>query len=169
MISVVSEMQNDVAKITMIIPALKDLLYKLDEIAELRSRGFVERTLRTLSNATGHFGLIDLNGRLIECTSDGRPIANSHDSHNRNLQLAAQPPRSRDDVRNVIGGLLRHSVFTDADPTDAAGRAQAAMSKINMILQEPEDENKPNVSSECRKRLCELAEMEAEALKAYLK
>ena len=169
MISVVSDMQNDVAKITTIIPAQKDLLYKLDAIAELRSRGFVEQNLRKFSIATRHFGLIDLNGELIECTSVGRPIANLQDLHNCSVQLATQPPRSRNDVRTVIGNLLRRSVNADAETTDAAGREQAAMSKINRILQEPEDENEPNISSECRKRLRELAEIEAEALKAYLK
>ena len=171
MTSQVSSVQNDVAKIISIIQTLKDRLYKLDAIAEERSHDFVERTLRKFSNATGHFGLIDLKGEFIECTSDGRPIAFSKDEQNRPVQLSeltSQPPRSYDDVRTVIADLLRHSLYVGAERSDAMWRAHATIAEINRILLNIDKVNEQNISPECTTRLRELAKSEAKALKAYV-
>ena len=162
-------MQDDVAKIETIILALKDRLYQLDAIAEERSHGFVERTLRKFSNATGHFGLIDLKGGLIECTSDWRPIPFPKDEQNRPVQLTAQQPRSINDVRAVIDDLLRGYVNADAGPTEAVERAQGDLLKIRTLLKQFEEDNCQNISLECTQRLRELAEIEADALDDYLK
>ena len=164
----ISELQNDVAKINTIIPALINNLCKLDAIAELWSPGFVEQTLRKFSDTTGHFGLIDLNGYLVECTSDRRLIVNPHDSHDRSVHLAALPPRSLDDVRIVVADLLRGSVYADVGPTEAVEKAQRDLLKIRTFLKQYKWDNYPNISPECTKRLRELAEIEEAALKAYL-
>ena len=103
--SLIVDLPKDVVAIDKISKSLQDQLLKLDVVVEQQSSGFVERNLLKISNATGHFGLIDLDGCLVECTSDGRLIANPHDSHNRSVQLAALPPRSLDDVPTCCAAL----------------------------------------------------------------
>ena len=74
------------------------------------------------SNATSHFGLVNIEGELIECSPDVRPIAIPQDAHNRSGQLATQPARSLDDVRTVVVNGLRRFVFVGVRSTDAATR-----------------------------------------------
>ena len=148
---------------------LRARLNELDAFAEKQSPGFVEQKLRKVSNATGHFGLIDLKGGLIECTSDWRPIAIPKDEQNRPVQLTAQPARSLNDVRTVVADLLRGSVYADASPTEAVEKAQGDLLKIRTLLKQFEEDNCPNISPECSQRLRELAEIEADALDDYLK
>ena len=150
-------------------------LYALDAVVERQSPGFVEEMLQMFSNSTGHVGLINIEGELLDCAPNGRPSAKPipHDAHNRSvqLQLATQPApaRSLDDVRTVVADLLRRSLYANAGPTEAAVRARAALSKIRMQLQQPEEETGPNISLERTRRLRQLAAIEAEALEAYLK
>ena len=143
-------------------------LCKLDAVAEQRSSGFVERNLRKFSNATSHYGLIDLNGEFIECTSDGRPIANPQNAYNRPEQLATQPARTLHGVRTVVADLLRGSAYSGAGQPDAAAKLQCNLSTIRTFLQQ-RVENHPNISRKWTLRLRELAEIEAAALNVYLK
>ena len=166
--SLIVDLPKDVVAIDKITKSLRDQLLKLDVVVEQQSSRFVERNLLKISNATGHFGLIDLNGCLVECTSDGRLIANPHDSHNRSVHLAALPPRSLDDVRTVVADLLRGSVYADVGPTEAVEKAQGDLLKIRTFLTQYKWDNNPNISPECTKRLRELAEIEADALNDYL-
>ena len=165
-------------KIDKIIDSLQTHLKKLDEFTELRSLGFVERNLRKFSNATGHYGVIDLKGEFIECTSDGRPLAIPTDAHNRFEQSSTQPARSLDDLRTVAADLLRSSVLPVDRPTEAAASALDALTKIRTLLPQREEnidrdisieEIEPNISFESARRLRNLAIIEADALEAYLK
>ena len=163
----IGQLANDVKEIHWLTSLLRLQLYKLDAVAEELSPGFVERNLQKFSNATGHFGLIDLNGEFIECTSDGRRRAITHDTHSPFVKTATQPARSLDDVRTVVANGLRRFVFLGVHPTVAAARARGFLTNIRAMLNQSKG-NQSNISKECTQRLCELAEIEAEALKAYL-
>ena len=124
----------------------------------------MERNLQKFSIATGHYGLIDLNGEFIECTPDGRLIAIPHDEHNHSVQ---QPARSLDVVRSVVADLLP-SAYADFNPNDAMMKAAAALWQIRNHLKKLAKPDNRNISSEWTLRLRTLAEIEAKALEAYL-
>ena len=83
-------------------------------------------------------------------------------------QLTAQPARSLYVVHTVVADMLRGFVFADAGPTEAVEKALDDLLKIRTLLQQFEEDNYPSISLECTQRLREFAEIEAEALKAYL-
>ena len=125
---------NNVAEIERINAFFWAQLYALDAVVERLLPGFVEENL----NATGHFGLINIEGELIECSPDVRSIAIPQDVYNRSGQLATQPARSLDDVRTVVANRLRRFVFVGVRPTDAATRARDVLTNIRTILKQPE-------------------------------
>ena len=164
------QLLNEVAEIPGIESTLRTQLYKLDEEAELRSSGFVERNLLKYCNATGHSGFINTSGELLESPPNRKLSLFVISQDGNKSRLFEQPAQSLADVRTLVDNLLRRALFADAGPTDALARAGTALLNIRtFLMKHPDKETYPNISFECTRRLRKFAAIEVDALKAYLK
>ena len=142
---------------------LRTQLLKLDEETERRSSGFVERNLLKYCNATGHSGLIDTSGELLEWAQLREKWLS--------LKLSEKPPQSLEDVRTLIVDLLRNAYNPNALQKDSLAEMKVALEDIRSLktlYEQPNSEIEPNISHKCIGRLFDLADIEAEALHAFL-